>query len=160
MTRYFDLKKVTKLALWVCCLSPIYSYGQINQPKFPAHWGEPPSSQSTDFGPLPYGYGYGSSTLGKWIEVNVKLNRFPAEWGIAPLELSPDYVKLPEPFGYGSSTLHQWVLSKLKKEKLAPAASLQQANHLREWKPYPSPSPKPTPSATPRKVPPIRVYAW
>lgn len=39
---------------------------------FPAHWGEPPRLQTTDFGPLPGGYGYGSSTLARWIEANLK----------------------------------------------------------------------------------------
>ncbi len=39
---------------------------------FPAHWGEPPRIQTMDFGPLPGGYGYGSSTLARWIEANLK----------------------------------------------------------------------------------------
>lgn len=39
---------------------------------FPPHWGEPPRIQTTDFGPLPGGYGYGSSTLARWIEANLK----------------------------------------------------------------------------------------
>lgn len=38
---------------------------------FPRHWGQPPAIQTRDFRPLPGGYGYGSSTLAKWIQQNL-----------------------------------------------------------------------------------------
>ena len=37
---------------------------------FPYGWGEPPQIQTKDYVELPYGYGYGSSTLKNWIELN------------------------------------------------------------------------------------------
>ncbi|MGB0580833.1 MAG: hypothetical protein ACPGVU_14115, partial [Limisphaerales bacterium] len=43
------------------------------QKPFPAHWGPPPRIQTKDWRPLPGGYGRGSSTLGRWIQLN--LNR-------------------------------------------------------------------------------------
>jgi hypothetical protein len=39
---------------------------------FPAHWGAPPQIQTMDYRPLPAGYGFGSSTLARWIEKNLK----------------------------------------------------------------------------------------
>ena len=39
---------------------------------FPAHWGEPPAIQTRDLQPLPGGYGEGSGTLIKWIQVNLE----------------------------------------------------------------------------------------
>ena len=38
---------------------------------YPAHWGDPPLIQTRDLRPLPGGYGRGSSTLAKWIQVNL-----------------------------------------------------------------------------------------
>ena len=38
---------------------------------FPLHWGTPPEVQADDKGPLPGGYGMGSSTLAQWIEANM-----------------------------------------------------------------------------------------
>ena len=38
---------------------------------FPAHWGEPPRIQTRDLRPLPGGYGQGSGTLAKWIQMNL-----------------------------------------------------------------------------------------
>ena len=35
---------------------------------FPHGWGKPPEIQTKDYVLLPYGYGYGSSTLKHWIE--------------------------------------------------------------------------------------------
>lgn len=43
------------------------------QKQFPAHWGPPPRIQTRDWRPLPGGYGKGSSTLARWIQLN--LNR-------------------------------------------------------------------------------------
>ena len=39
--------------------------------KYPAHWGDPPRIQTRDLRPLPGGYGRGSSTLAKWIQMNL-----------------------------------------------------------------------------------------
>tara|TARA_R110000737_G_scaffold296157_1_gene302774 strand:- start:272 stop:577 length:306 start_codon:yes stop_codon:yes gene_type:complete len=40
--------------------------------KFPKHWGDPPKIQTRDYRELPGEYGYGSSTLAKWIAKNLK----------------------------------------------------------------------------------------
>ena len=37
---------------------------------FPYGWGKPPEIQTKDHVKLPDGYGYGSSTLKNWIELN------------------------------------------------------------------------------------------
>ncbi len=42
-----------------------------NGKPFPAHWGEPPQYQTRDIRPLPGGYGQGSSTLARWIQMNL-----------------------------------------------------------------------------------------
>lgn len=135
------------------------SHAQSDQPAFPAHWEKPPTEQASDSVVLPYGYGYGSSTLAKWIEVNIKLNHFPEEWGKAPVNLADDYVKLPGNYGYGSSTLRTWILSKTGDLNLSPATSRPEG-YIKEWRPYPSPTPVPSPSPTPRRRPPIRAYIF
>jgi hypothetical protein len=38
---------------------------------YPAHWGEPPRIQTRDLRPLPGGYGRGSGTLARWIQMNL-----------------------------------------------------------------------------------------
>lgn len=38
---------------------------------YPASWGAPPLRQTRDLRPLPGGYGRGSSTLGRWIQMNL-----------------------------------------------------------------------------------------
>ena len=38
---------------------------------YPAHWGSPPKRQTRDYRKLPGGYGFGSSTLAKWIQKNL-----------------------------------------------------------------------------------------
>ena len=43
-----------------------------NLTKFPAHWGAPPSIETSDYRKLPRDYGYGSSTLFEWIKKNIK----------------------------------------------------------------------------------------
>lgn len=43
--------------------------------RFPAHWGEPPRIQTTDYRPLPGGYGFGSSTLASWIQRHLDADR-------------------------------------------------------------------------------------
>ena len=42
---------------------------------FPYNWGEPPQIETKDHVKLPYGYGYGSSTLRNWIELNTQRDR-------------------------------------------------------------------------------------
>ena len=41
------------------------------RPPYPKHWGDPPKIQTRDYRPLPGGYGHGSSTLAKWIQMNL-----------------------------------------------------------------------------------------
>ncbi len=49
---------------------PAKGKGPARKP-FPAHWGPPPRIQTMDIGPLPGGYGQGSSTLRNWIQKNL-----------------------------------------------------------------------------------------
>lgn len=42
---------------------------------FPESWGKPPETQTRDMVELPGGYGQGSSTLAKWIAVNLEKER-------------------------------------------------------------------------------------
>lgn len=42
--------------------------------RFPVHWGPPPAIQTMDYGPLPGGYGMGSSTLANWIRQNMEID--------------------------------------------------------------------------------------
>lgn len=46
-------------------------YKSPNGKPYPAHWGAPPLRQTRDLRPLPGGYGRGSSTLGRWIQMNL-----------------------------------------------------------------------------------------
>ena len=39
--------------------------------RFPGHWGPEPAAQTRDYRELPGGYGFGSSTLNRWIEQNM-----------------------------------------------------------------------------------------
>ena len=55
---------------------------------FPYGWGEPPQIQTKDYVKLPEPYGYGSSTLKYWIElnknrddINIRLNNLPPTGG-------------------------------------------------------------------------------
>lgn len=41
-------------------------------PIFPLHWGSPPQAQTKDWKALPAKYGFGSSTLGRWIARNLR----------------------------------------------------------------------------------------
>lgn len=41
-------------------------------PTYPPHWGDPPLAQTRDYRPLPGGYGFGSSTLARWIEKHLE----------------------------------------------------------------------------------------
>jgi hypothetical protein len=54
------------------------TYDAPNGKTFPWAWGEPPQIQTKDYVLLPLGYGHGSSTLKRWIELNTekdKVNR-------------------------------------------------------------------------------------
>lgn len=44
---------------------------QLTKP-FPPHWGDPPKVQTRDSVQLPGNYGFGSSTLAKWINANLE----------------------------------------------------------------------------------------
>jgi hypothetical protein len=73
---------------------------------FPAHWGKPPAIQTKDLVELPDGYGHGSSTLKKWIAVNLEGDKNSAQSATrAPVKLlySNDFEraetgKLPDDF--------------------------------------------------------------
>ena len=56
---------------------------------FPLHWGTPPEIQAQDKGPLPGGYGMGSSTLAHWIEANMKADDEAAKPGEKPEQEEP-----------------------------------------------------------------------
>ena len=56
---------------------------------FPPHWGKPPSLQTRDMRPLPFGFGMGSSSLAGWIKENVKKDK--------ENKAKPDRPKRPEP---------------------------------------------------------------
>jgi hypothetical protein len=43
--------------------------------RFPDHWGAPPRIQTRDLRALPGGYGRGSSTLARWIQKNMDLDK-------------------------------------------------------------------------------------
>jgi hypothetical protein len=53
--------------------------------RFPDHWGDPPRIQTTDYRPLPGGYGFGSSTLASWIQRHLDADR-DRDGGGAPSE--------------------------------------------------------------------------
>jgi hypothetical protein len=60
--------------------------GQDTEPsRFPPHWGDPPAIQTRDYVPLPGDYGFGSSTLARWIQQN--LDRDERQAGDQPLVL-------------------------------------------------------------------------
>ena len=61
-------------------MKPIVKPTPVSDRRFPAHWGQPPRIQTKDLRPLPGGYGRGSSTLAKWIQMN--LDRDAAKAGI------------------------------------------------------------------------------
>lgn len=74
--------------------------------RFPSSWGEPPSIQTADFRPLPGGYGYGSTTLSKWIAAKMAADaqagtmEYPPSWGKPPTAQTRDI--RPLPMGYGT----------------------------------------------------------
>ena len=82
---------------------------------FPRSWGKPPEMGTKDYRPLPYCYGYGSSTLYHWISGNRGYQSpsgtpFPRSWGKPPDIQTTDVVPLPYGYGGGSSTLRSWII--------------------------------------------------
>ena len=82
--------------------------------KYPPHWGNAPTFESGDLTILPGGYGYGSSTLGRWIQQNMWRDQgissyngkaFPKVWGEPPAAQTKDLRPLPCGYGLGSGTL-------------------------------------------------------
>lgn len=55
-----------------------------NGKPFPASWGEPPRIQTRDLRPLPGGYGEGSGTLARWIQMNLDKDKAPKEKPVEP----------------------------------------------------------------------------
>lgn len=55
--------------------------------RFPARWGPEPAAQTRDYRELPGGYGFGSSTLYRWIEQNMAEDAAAAAAAPAPDDL-------------------------------------------------------------------------
>jgi hypothetical protein len=99
-------------------------YAPNGQP-YPEQWGEPPAAQTMDIVYLPLGFGQGSSSLARWISVNVAKDgqngiyyspdgkEYPREWGEPPTAQTMDLVPLPGGYGQGSSTLADWIQQNL-----------------------------------------------
>ncbi|MST01018.1 MAG: hypothetical protein EXS29_06885 [Pedosphaera sp.] len=71
--------------------TPAIIHRAPNGKAFPAHWGEPPRAQTRDLRPFPGGYGSGSGTLARWIQMN--LDKDAAKAG----EKKPDPKPAPNP---------------------------------------------------------------
>ena len=77
------------------------AFGADPKKEFPPHWGDPPAIQTRDIRELPGGYGTGSGTLAKWIQMNLdddakgfkplfdgkSLDAFEIKSGVATYEL-------------------------------------------------------------------------
>ena len=98
------------------------------RPQYPSHWGEPPKMQTRDMRKLPGPFGYGSSTLANWIQMNmdkdsqnikkpVTESRVPAHWGEPPRAQTKDLRTLPGGYGRGSSTLAKWISKNMEKDQ-------------------------------------------
>ncbi len=57
--------------LWIVVAVPVASGQAEAAQAFPKHWGNPPAIQTRDYRPLPGGYGFGSSTMARWIQQNL-----------------------------------------------------------------------------------------
>lgn len=55
--------------------------------RFPSRWGPEPAAQTRDYRELPGGYGFGSSTLARWIEQNMAKDAAAAAPAPAPDDL-------------------------------------------------------------------------
>ena len=106
---------------------------KVTKKAYPKHWGAPPNLQTSDYRPLPGGYGFGSSTVAGWIQQNLdkdaKKNKpgikprpikpgagrkaYPKHWGAPPRLQTKDLRPLPGGFGHGSSTLAKWIQKNL-----------------------------------------------
>jgi hypothetical protein len=51
----------------------------VPKPTFPRHWGHPPKIQTRDHVKLPGKFGFGSSTLARWISENIKKDTKPGK---------------------------------------------------------------------------------
>lgn len=123
---------------------------RVDKP-FPKHWGPEPDDQGRDVRELPHGYGYGSGTLYRWIQVNhfddlYKANgwqrpdpyKFPKHWRDIPILEFPDVVRLPGDYGHGSTTLKNWIeqnmLDDERREKMKMKRSdFQYTKDEQEW---------------------------
>mmetsp|Transcript_6149 Transcript_6149/g.11543 ORF Transcript_6149/g.11543 Transcript_6149/m.11543 type:complete len:1190 (-) Transcript_6149:311-3880(-) len=63
--------------------------------KFPAHWGEPPRAQTKDMRPWPGGYGAGSGTVAKWIQLHMDRDTASGAAGAASAPSPPAYPEVP-----------------------------------------------------------------
>lgn len=92
--------KIRTLTLITAIISIALPLGaQPNKP-FPAHWGDPPSIQTSDVRPLPDGYGEGSSTLKNWIQSHLDKDA-------ATKSKTGDWVVL---FGADTKSLDGWAV--------------------------------------------------
>ncbi|SVC58017.1 uncharacterized protein METZ01_LOCUS310871, partial [marine metagenome] len=108
---------------------------KVTKKAYPKHWGNPPAIGTADHGPLPGGYGFGSSTLAKWIQKNLDKDAnkgrpgikprpikpvagrkaYPKHWGAPPRLQTKDLRPLPGGYGLGSSTVAIWIQKNLDK---------------------------------------------
>ena len=64
---------------------------------FPKHWGQPPRLQTSDYRPLPGGYGFGSSTMAGWIQKNLDADaKNPNRGGGQPAPINPNAKRIAE----------------------------------------------------------------
>jgi hypothetical protein len=79
--------------------------GSGDGPQYPKLWGDVPLIQTADYGPLPGGYGFGSSTMAHWVAQHMEDDKqagrmvYPPAWGEPPRMQTRDL--RPLPFGYG-----------------------------------------------------------
>ena len=73
----------------------------VGRKAYPKHWGNPPRLQTSDYRPLPGGYGFGSSTMANWIQKNLdndaKKNRPAVKPGNNQPHPPPIAIGLPAP---------------------------------------------------------------
>ena len=72
-------KRISLLFLIIILLTSCKVYDAPNGGYFPYHWGAPPEIQTKDHVELPNDYGYGSSTLRHWIDLNLKKDKLDYE---------------------------------------------------------------------------------
>ena len=79
------------LLLLLITLTGCETYYAPDGKSFPWSWGEPPEIQTRDHVRLPDDYGYGSSTLKNWIELNQKRDRIKKESRAVEQEINKLY---------------------------------------------------------------------